>query len=372
MGNNQSQHHAGDGARSGPGGRVVSGLRSRSSTVNSLASRVTPSSSHGGTGSGGSPSAETAAPDAGDLPIADPKKQVDHGWLDPENHLYRSEYNRGIVHRLIADRKLAPFYLGLQDFEDEWQVDAIVEALDEAEQQATQNLRDAHAAAVEAAHEREAAQISAPTGTRKHKDAIAAYNLSVLHRERLAQMVKQREKRGGGALQKTDKAEHARFYQGNALECPICFLCVSGCFALSDTGLRSLRTARARVQLLSLQHGTHSVLRPAHLYRMLRVHQARGSDADPSRVRTGGVPVLHGDELWMHLCTTSSPGHILPWISPLTLGLPDCSLTVLDRLSHLPRAAYRAPRAILLHRQSARRTRAGRGESRSRTRIRRS
>ncbi|BGP53889.1 hypothetical protein JCM8202_006082 [Rhodotorula sphaerocarpa] len=224
MGNNQSQHHAGDGARSGPGGRVVSGLRSRSSTVNSLASRVTPSSSHGGTGSGGSPSAETAAPDAGDLPIADPKKQVDHGWLDPENHLYRSEYNRGIVHRLIADRKLAPFYLGLQDFEDEWQVDAIVEALDEAEQQATQNLRDAHAAAVEAAHEREAAQISAPTGTRKHKDAIAAYNLSVLHRERLAQMVKQREKRGGGALQKTDKAEHARFYQGNALECPICFL----------------------------------------------------------------------------------------------------------------------------------------------------
>jgi hypothetical protein len=37
------------------------------------------------------------------------------------------------LHRLIAERRLAPFYLGLQDYEDDWEVEAIIQALEEDE-----------------------------------------------------------------------------------------------------------------------------------------------------------------------------------------------------------------------------------------------
>lgn len=130
------------------------------------------------------------------------------------------------MHKLIAERKLAPFYLGLQDFEEDWDAGRIVAALDEAEQQATRNLKDAHAAAIETANEAEAAQLSAPSGTRKHKESVTAYNAAVLHRERLAEVLKIREKKGGGALQTTNKTDQAKLYVAKALECPICFLCV--------------------------------------------------------------------------------------------------------------------------------------------------
>jgi hypothetical protein len=33
----------------------------------------------------------------------------------------RIDYSRPTVHRLIAERRLAPFYLGLQDYEDDWE-----------------------------------------------------------------------------------------------------------------------------------------------------------------------------------------------------------------------------------------------------------
>ncbi|BGO97685.1 Protein SIP5 [Rhodotorula toruloides] len=150
---------------------------------------------------------------------------TDGGWPEPQSLLYaRLEYHRPTVHKLIAERKLAPFYLGLQDFEEDWDAGRIVAALDEAEQQATRNLKDAHAAAIETANEAEAAQLSAPSGTRKHKESVTAYNAAVLHRERLAEVLKIREKKGGGALQTTNKTDQAKLYVSKALECPICFL----------------------------------------------------------------------------------------------------------------------------------------------------
>ncbi|GAA6058436.1 hypothetical protein JCM3770_006050 [Rhodotorula araucariae] len=208
MGNSQSSSHGGSrhSAASGSSAGPVSGLRSRASTL---------------TGAATSASARSQQ----QRQQHDEPRVVDGGWTDPQSLLYaRLEYHRPTVHRLVADRKLAPFYLGLQDFEDDWAADRIVDALAEAEEQATQNLRDAHAAAIEAAAEAEAAQLSAPTGTRKHKEAVAAYTAAVVHRERLAETLKAREKRGGGGLQLTNKLDTAGLYQGNALECPICFL----------------------------------------------------------------------------------------------------------------------------------------------------
>lgn len=220
MGNSQSssshggsRHSAGSGSSSGGGGGAVSGLRSRASTLT-------------GVGSSSRSSTASAAHAAAAAP-ADEPKVIDGGWTDPQTLLYaRLDYHRPTVHKLIADRKLSPFYLGLQDFEEDWAADRIVEALDEAEQQATQNLREAHTAAVGAASEAEAAQLSAPPGTRKHKDSVTAHNAAVLHRERIAETLRTREKRGGGGLQLTSKTDTATLYQGKALECPICFLCV--------------------------------------------------------------------------------------------------------------------------------------------------
>ncbi|GAA5996171.1 Sip5p [Rhodotorula paludigena] len=210
MGNSQSSHgssrHQGGHAASGSG--PVAGLRSRASTL-----------------TGGSSSASSAAKDAASVTPVENRTVVDGGWVEPQSLLYaRLEYHHPTVHKLIADRRLAPFYLGLQDFEEDWDVDHIVEALAEAEQQATQNLRDAHAAAIDAANEAEAAVLSAPPGTRKHKEAVQATNSAVLHRERLAETLKRRVKRGGGALQSVSKSDSAKLYQTKALECPICFL----------------------------------------------------------------------------------------------------------------------------------------------------
>ncbi|GAA5845673.1 hypothetical protein JCM9279_006069 [Rhodotorula babjevae] len=218
MGNSQSssshggsRHSAGSGSSSGGG--AVSGLRSRASTLTGVGS------------SSRSSTAAAAAAHAAASASADEPKVIDGGWTDPQTLLYaRLEYHRPTVHKLIADRKLAPFYLGLQDFEDDWAADRIVAALDEAEEQATQNLREAHTAAVGAASEAEAAQLSAPPGTRKHKDSVTAHNAAVLHRERIAETLRTREKRGGGGLQLTSKTDTATLYQGKALECPICFL----------------------------------------------------------------------------------------------------------------------------------------------------
>ncbi|GAA6009055.1 hypothetical protein JCM10207_004079 [Rhodosporidiobolus poonsookiae] len=155
----------------------------------------------------------------------DAKVTVEGGFLEPQTLLYNHiEYHRPTVHKLIVDRKLSPFYLGLLDFEDDWDLDQIVAALGEAEQQATQNLKDALNAATESANDADAQQLNCPPGTRKHKEAVQAYNAAVLHRERLAEVLKVRERRGGGGLQWSSKPEQAKLYKGCALECPICFL----------------------------------------------------------------------------------------------------------------------------------------------------
>lgn len=153
------------------------------------------------------------------------RTMIDGGFLEPQSLLYSHvEYHRPTVHKLILDKRLSPFYLGLNDFEEDWQVEEIVRALGEAEQQATQNLKDALHAAVEAVTEVEASQLNAPVGTRKHKEVTQQLSLALLRKERLAEMIKVREKRGGGGLQWTPKQDQAKLYKERALECPICFL----------------------------------------------------------------------------------------------------------------------------------------------------
>lgn len=125
----------------------------------------------------------------------------------------------------------------MNDFEDDWDVDQVIAGLGDGERQATQNLRDAHVAAVEATTEAETTQMSAPPGTRKAKEAAALVAAAVLHRERLGEVIKQREKRNPtGGIQGINKLDLAKMYLGKAVECPICFLCVLSQAPLTSCG----------------------------------------------------------------------------------------------------------------------------------------
>lgn len=216
MGNNQSSssshHHHGGGERdrsgstsssmkpSGSSSSLVSGIRSRShsSTLNNDNNNNTTT-------------------------------MIDGGFLEPQSLLYSQiEYHRPTVHKLIIDHKLSPFYLGLNDFEPHWDLEEIVKALLEAEGQATENLKDSLTASIESVKQVEASLVTAPNGTRKHKEVSQQLSLANLRKERLQEMLKQREKRGGGGLQTVtmSKKDQAKLYKQTALECPICFLYV--------------------------------------------------------------------------------------------------------------------------------------------------
>lgn len=158
---------------------------------------------------------------------------IDLGTVEPQNFTYASaphEYSRSTVHRLIQDRRLAPFYLGLNDYEEDWQLEDIVEALLEAEQQAGRNLSDAHEQAIQAASEAEATQLTIPPGTRKSKEGAQAVATAQLHRERLREVIRHRDRKvqasvtASGTPANASKRELAKLYLGQAIECPICFL----------------------------------------------------------------------------------------------------------------------------------------------------
>jgi hypothetical protein len=155
---------------------------------------------------------------------------IDGGTLEPQSWTYASsiaDYNRATVHKLIIDRRLAPFYPGLQDFEDDWDPDQVIQALIEADQQASKNLTDALSTANESVQQAETNQSTAPPATRKSKEASQQLAVAVSHRERLTQVIKYRDKRGGTGTTGISRSEQAKLYINRAIECPICFLSVA-------------------------------------------------------------------------------------------------------------------------------------------------
>ena len=153
---------------------------------------------------------------------------VDGGALEPQSWTYASsiaDYSRPTVHRLIHKRRLAPFHVGLQDFDDEWGPDEVERAIVDAEQHAGNNLTEALEHAREAVAEAEATQQTTPPGTRKSKEVAQQLAQAVLHRERLNEIIKHRSRRAGGsAMPGISRQDQAKLYTGRATECPICFL----------------------------------------------------------------------------------------------------------------------------------------------------
>ncbi|KAK4053060.1 SNF1-interacting protein [Microbotryomycetes sp. JL201] len=204
MGNHQSSSAHGGSAHHSQSHSPASGSRSRSHTF-----------------------AGASSPRSGSSAVGLSDQTVDGGALEPQTWTYASsfaEYDRQVVHKLISDRRLAPFFLGLQDFDEGWQEDEVIAALHDAERHANQNLRDALQQAIQNVADAEANQQTTAPGTRKSKEAAQQVAQAAATRERLHGIIKHRDKRGGTGMPHLSKAEQAKHYTGKATECPICFL----------------------------------------------------------------------------------------------------------------------------------------------------
>lgn len=154
MGNSASHHHQGSNSSgprsrgdSSPGQQVPTSTSSSSNFLSSplsgssdrrnrttsvsLSSTFAPSSIFAASSSSTSPSSK-AIP----LGPSTPPGLVDGGHLNPQGQyatrpIESQDYNHIIVKHLIIEKKLAPFYRGLEDYEEEWGEEEVVGALRE-------------------------------------------------------------------------------------------------------------------------------------------------------------------------------------------------------------------------------------------------
>lgn len=152
---------------------------------------------------------------------------INGGSIEPQSHIYATtqpDYSREIVHKLIIEQRLAPFYLGLEDFDEEWQTDDVVKAIVEADAQAANNLKKAQQQAQHAVNEAQATAALPSLSARKAKEAQAAVHAATVHRDHLADILKVRDKYGSASSHTNLLPELAKLYVKGASECPICFL----------------------------------------------------------------------------------------------------------------------------------------------------
>jgi hypothetical protein len=140
------------------------------------------------------------------------------------------------------EAKLAPFYRGLDDFEEDWTEEDIAKTLHEVQEQ---DFEDdvANSATTRLKEERET-----------HK-GVGSVTKKMIHRKSDAKRDEENHER--------EKRER-RAYIG-AVECPICFLvCSQLCTRLTSE--------------LPIKHQYVSMLPTTHLHRVLRADQTRRAD----------------------------------------------------------------------------------------------
>lgn len=120
------------------------------------------------------------------------EETVDFGYLTPQG-IYTGprDWNQAIVTQLIVDRKLAPFYRPLEDYDESWDDEKILAAMKEPPQ-------------VDGA---------------EADSALTRAESSSLH----SSSSRTHHKRPSTAAKETPRIPEAGVYRG-AAECPICFL----------------------------------------------------------------------------------------------------------------------------------------------------
>lgn len=114
---------------------------------------------------------------------------VDYGHLTPQGvYTGSKDWNHGIVTQLIVDRKLAPFYRPLEDYNEDWDDEQIMSA--------KRVLPDS-----DSGHD------ETPAARVDSRDGLKPANPA----------------KRPGALKEVSRCPEAAVYRG-AVECPICFL----------------------------------------------------------------------------------------------------------------------------------------------------
>lgn len=163
--------------------------------------------------------------------IVDHNESVDGGYLAPYGtYTMAQDYSTEIVRRLIIERKLAPFFLPLQDFDESWSDTTLLSQLDELELHAPIN------------NEIEETTILDPNSKNYQKHLAARNNAKqllnrriVLQNEAQIRFVREKKLASNNGFHKENIPSTdllLRLYK-TSKECPICFLYYPDCFNYS-------------------------------------------------------------------------------------------------------------------------------------------
>jgi len=172
------------------------------------------------------------------------------------------DYSKSVVTTLIMEARLAPFYRGLEDYDESYTEESIGKLLTELrEKDFEENVPNSVVEAMKA--------------EREHATGIGSVTKKIgIHKNKESRVEEEKAER--------DKRER-RAYLG-AVECPICFLV--------RTVTTTERCTNADAPELPIKHQHVAMLPAADLYRVLRPDQAQRSDTDAPRVRTGMLSFL--------------------------------------------------------------------------------
>lgn len=182
------------------------------------------------------------------------------------------------------EAKLAPFYRGLEDFEEDWTEDEIAKMLSDIRDQ------DLEEGVSNSVTERLKEERDAASG-------IGSVTKKMIHRTKDARREEESQER--------EKRER-RAYIG-AVECPICFL-VRSLFTVSQSKMWWTLTAAE----LPFQHQHVTMLPATHLHRVFRPDQAGRAVSHSPRVGARRVSLLRRDGIRSHLRTPDLGFHAFP------------------------------------------------------------
>ena len=206
--------------------------------------------------------------------------QNPHALSLPQSH----DFSKSTVTRLILEAKLAPFYRGIEDFEEDWTLDQISEEIDKVREK---DVEEGVANSVTERIKEERAPPTSSTGVGSLAKKVGA-NINRHRNEERGN----REKDERAAQLDREKRAYL-----NATECPICFL------VRPSPAYIHLTVRQSDQKELPTQYQYLALLPTTNLYRMLCPDQTVRSYYHPSRIRTRLLPVLHGNRFRGHLRT---------------------------------------------------------------------
>lgn len=151
---------------------------------------------------------------------------VDGGYLLPLSNIYpasQQDWLHDLTQRLILSKKLAPFYRGLEDWDDTWDPHQILSALETATNSRRKLIQDILKKEIKERSEQEKLTNSGTTSRRfgKTLEGLNLHSISIDSNPQFRKDV------FDAVLHWEIRPDEALCYLNETAECPICFLLVS-------------------------------------------------------------------------------------------------------------------------------------------------